>query len=231
MLQQTQTSRVVDKYIQFTRAFPTFAALANAPLGDVLLKWQGLGYNRRAISLKKIAEHVTNTLKGELPQDIVALDDLPGIGYATACSIRAFAWNLPAPFIETNIRRVYIHFFFSNLKKVNDQTILPLVAKTLNTEKTREWYYALMDYGAYLKSIVPNPNRKSAHYTKQSVFVGSNREVRGAILKLMTSKKIITRVELLKLLPFEKNKVEKNLLDLTKEGFLTTKAKKIILAA
>jgi len=113
MLQQTQTFRVMGKYEAFIDAFPDFAALAGAQLNTVLSLWQGLGYNRRALSLKKTAEIVVSNFHGTLPDSYEELISLPGIGKATAGSILAFAFNKPIPFIETNIRRVYIHFFFN----------------------------------------------------------------------------------------------------------------------
>lgn len=187
MLQQTQTFRVVDKYLAFIKAFPTFNALHVAPLGEVLKLWQGLGYNRRAINLKKLATEVVEKHGGKLPQTREELDALPGIGEATAASIAAFAFNIPYPFIETNIRRVFIHFFFPRARLgVSDDKLLLLVEATLDKKRAREWYYALMDYGAMLPKVVTNPNRKSKHYTKQSTFKGSNREIRGAVLRAVT---------------------------------------------
>ncbi|MEO8637894.1 MAG: A/G-specific adenine glycosylase [Candidatus Taylorbacteria bacterium] len=219
MLQQTQVGRVVAKYEAFVRIFPNFRTLARASLRDVLVLWQGLGYNRRAIALKKIAEIVEEKYKGALPESVEELDELPGIGEATASSIMAFAWNHPTVFIETNIRRVFIHHFFKDKKKIRDEDILFLVEKTLPAKNFREWYYALMDYGAMLKTEVPNPNRMSAHYAIQSKFKGSNREVRGGILKFVADKRKTTLNELNEL-PFDVRMIEKNLEALVNEGFL-----------
>jgi len=112
MLQQTQVERVTIKFPEFIRAFPDFASLATATLANVLTVWQGLGYNRRAIALQKCAIRVMNEYNGALPADVDILATFPGIGRATASSIAAFAFNMPVVFIETNIRRVFIHFFF-----------------------------------------------------------------------------------------------------------------------
>ena len=109
----------------------------------------------------------------------------PGIGRATACSIATFAYDLPVAFIETNVRRVFLHHFFPDRDEVADSHILPLVARTLDRADPREWYYALMDYGTYLASVVENPNRRSRHYQRQPVFSGSDREIRGRILRLV----------------------------------------------
>ena len=192
MLQQTQAPRVVPKYLSFLKKFPTTQALANAPLSAVLSEWQGLGYNRRALYLKQCAEKIEKDFGGKWPRDFKTLCSLPGIGPATAGDIMAFAWNIPTVVIETNIRSVFIHFFFAGAEKVSDKEILPLIEKTLDMENPREWYWALFDYGAYLKSPqgrsaeeAENPSRKSARHVKQSKFAGSNRQKRSQILKLI----------------------------------------------
>ena len=185
MLQQTQVNRVKEKYSEFIEAFPTFEALAAAPLSAVLDRWQGLGYNRRAVALHRAAGIVVADWGGILKEDPADLLTLPGIGKATAASIAAFAFNHPTVFIETNIRRVFIHCFYADREGVTDGEILPLVERTLDRANPREWYYALMDYGTFIAANHPNPNRKSAHYTKQSRFEGSDRQVRGRILRLL----------------------------------------------
>jgi A/G-specific adenine glycosylase len=185
MLQQTQAERVVPKYEAFIKKFPNFKKLATAPTRDVLSAWQGLGYNRRALALQKSAQIVTENYKGKLPSDPLVLDALPGIGVHTAGSITAFAYNHPSIFIETNIRSVFIHFFFKDRDDVSDRELLPLVEKMLDRDNSREWYFALMDYGVMLKKTLGNPSRRSKHHAKQSKFVGSRRQVRGQILKVL----------------------------------------------
>ncbi|MBU6415244.1 A/G-specific adenine glycosylase [Patescibacteria group bacterium] len=192
MLQQTQVSRALIKYPQFIKRFPNFQALATASIKDVLKEWQGLGYNRRALALKRAAEIVVEKHRGELPRDLASLEALPGIGQSTAGAITAFSYGIAEPFIETNIRRAYIHFFFQRKEKVHDKEILKLVTKTIDKKNPREWYWALMDYGAMLGALPKNPNQKSVHYAKQSRFVGSDRELRGKILKLLLAKKFIS---------------------------------------
>src|SRR5665213_252944 len=195
MLQQTQVSRVTPKYLAFIKKFPTFKSLAEASVPSVLEMWQGLGYNRRALYLKKTAEIVQEKYKGKLPHNLELLIELPGIGKNTAAAICAYSFNLPVVFIETNIRRIFIHFFFPNKKQVDDTEILKLVQKTLDQKNPREWYWALMDYGSFLKTQVENPNRKSKHYTKQSKFKGSDREIRGKILRILLKEKIISKTK------------------------------------
>lgn len=186
MLQQTQVPRVMTKFAAFTNSFPTFESLAQAPLGDVLREWQGMGYNRRGKYLQQVAQIVMDECAGTLPDDPSVLVKWPGIGPATAASIVCYAYNKPVVFIETNIRRVFIHHFFHDQQGVDDRDIWPLVAEAMDRENPREWYYALMDYGTHLAKTVPNPNRRSRHHSTQSAFEGSRRQVRGAVLRALS---------------------------------------------
>jgi A/G-specific adenine glycosylase len=220
MLQQTQVERVTIKYPEFIRAFPDFASLADAPLDKVLSVWQGMGYNRRAIALQKCAIRVMNEYGGILPADVDLLATFPGIGRATASSIAAFAFNLPVVFIETNIRRVFIHFFFSCTDTVSDADLLPIVKKSLYQKNPRVWYWALMDLGSALKKAVPNPNRRSAHYTRQPPFEGSDRKIRGAILKLLLKEYSLEVEEIFGYIAEDPHRVRKILGDLEGEGFI-----------
>ena len=220
MLQQTQTNRVSEKYQEFTKKFPDFKSLDNAPLNEILELWQGLGYNRRAVALKNIAQRVIDEFNGILPADVEILKSFPQIGHNTASSIVAFAFNLPTFFIEVNIRRVYIYFFFPGKNSINDKEVMPLVRTTLETSNVRKWYYALMDYGVMLKISHPELTKRSAHYRKQSKFKGSTRELRGKILKLLIESKLLTEVEIIKYLKSEPKKVRIILIQLAKEGFI-----------
>ncbi|MES2953522.1 MAG: A/G-specific adenine glycosylase [Patescibacteria group bacterium] len=220
MLQQTQVDRVRPKWEAFLKQFPDFSALAQASSADVIRAWQGLGYNRRALGLKRLAEIVVLDHQGKLPSDSVVLETLPGIGPATAGSLAAFAFNLPAPFIETNIRRVYIYFFFPRAKKVKDSDILKLVGETIDKKNPREWFYALMDHGAFLAKKVPNPNRKSKTYTKQSPFVGSRRQIRGALLRALSLSPMLSLEELSRATDFPVDTIAEVSRLLEKEGFL-----------
>jgi A/G-specific adenine glycosylase len=183
MLQQTQVPRVVEKYQEFVRLFPSWEALAGASLVEVLKAWLGLGYNRRAKFLHEAARIVVREHAGKLPRDPEVLRQLPGIGAATAASIAAFAFDVPTVFIETNIRSVFIHHFFAGRADVGDCEVLPLVEQALDRRSPGRWYSALMDYGVELKKKVGNPSRRSRHHVRQSRFEGSDRQVRGAILR------------------------------------------------
>lgn len=182
MLQQTQVARVMPKYELFLHQFPTYAALASANLADVLRTWQGLGYNRRAKFLWEAARAIES--RGDFPATPDGLIALPGVGPNTAGAVLAYAFNQPAVFVETNIRTVYIHHFFQDDENVSDRSIRELLEQTINREHPREFYWALMDYGSNLKTTVRN-NYQSRHYTKQSAFHGSRREVRGAVLRVL----------------------------------------------
>lgn len=230
MLQQTQTDRVVKKYTEFITTFPHFASLARAPLRKVLRVWQGLGYNRRALALKQIAEKVVTDFKGKLPSSREELELFPGIGATTAGEICAFAFNQPTVFIETNIRAVYIHFFFPRRRKVNDAEIVPLLEQTVDTANSREWYYALMDYGVMLKGKYPNPSRKSASYRRQAPFKGSNREVRGKIIRLLSTGPPLTPKQIIGKLGFEQERIENAVKTLQKEGLLKKRRSKVTIA-
>lgn len=112
------------------------------------------------------------------------LTNLPGVGVNTAGAIVVYAYNQPVVFIETNVRTVYIHHFFAD-ESVTDTDLTPVIEASLetNTRSPREFYWALMDYGTHLKQTVGNVSRRSKHYTKQSTFNGSLRQVRGQVLK------------------------------------------------
>jgi A/G-specific adenine glycosylase len=184
MLQQTQTDRVVPKYLEWLDAYPDAVSLAAAPFGEVLGHWVGLGYNRRARFLQEACKAVVAS-GGEFPSEPDALDALPGIGPYTARAISTFAFGLPQVFIETNIRSVFLFFFFPDTQGVDDKELLPLIEATLDRDDPRSWYYALMDYGADLKRKVVNPNRRSSAYGRQSKFQGSVRQARGAIVRYL----------------------------------------------
>ncbi|MDQ7781461.1 MAG: A/G-specific adenine glycosylase [Desulfomonilaceae bacterium] len=220
MLQQTQVERVLVKYDEFLRKFPDFSTLAHADFRDVLRVWKGLGYNRRALSLQAIALSVVSEFGGRLPDSPETLRTFPGIGPATAGALGAFAFHRPTVFMETNIRRVFLHLFFPDRSGVRDTEILPLVEKTLDTDRVRTWYYALMDYGAMLKRTTANPNQRSAHHRRQAPFADSDREIRGLILKALLDRDALTDRELLKVVGRQKDRTRVLVDVLVKEGLL-----------
>lgn len=210
MLQQTQVARVLTRWPEWLERFPTVESLAAAPTSEVLAAWQGMGYNRRALALKAAAEAVTRDRDGVFPQDADELKALPGIGPATAQGIRAFAFDLPGVYLETNVRAVMLHHLFPDVPGVPDRELTPLVRATCPDapgaargegvadaepspfavpqdadDTPRSWYYAMLDYGAWLKRAVPNPSRRSSSYTRQSRFEGSRRQKRSHIVRML----------------------------------------------
>ncbi len=205
MLQQTQVARVIPKFQVFLAQFPTAASLAAAKLGDVLRAWQGLGYNRRAKFLWQAVQQLQQSRVA--PNTAEELIKLPGVGENTAGALVAYVYNQPSVFVETNIRTAYIYHFTRDGQIVSDNFIRDLVSQTLDHEHPREWYWALMDYGAWLKTQVRNVSQ-SKTYTKQSAFHGSKRQVRGVIVRLLSAG------------PMTKKALEKNVVDTRLEAVL-----------
>jgi len=220
MLQQTQVDRVIPKYNAFIERFPDAAALAAAPLRDVLVMWQGLGYNRRAQALHSCARIIAHKHAGRLPKTRKALQSLPGIGPYTAAAVCTFAYNQPCVFIETNIRAVYIHTFFNEATHVSDTQLEPLIDATLYTRNPRRWYNALMDYGVFLKKKHANPARKSRHHSVQSRFEGSDRQIRGMIIKILGQDETLSVRELIGRLDREPDRVRAIVEQLVLEGLV-----------
>ena len=187
MLQQTQVSRVIPKYLAFIAKFPTVRDLASAELGQVLRVWSGLGYNRRAKYLWQAARLL---VERPFPDSITELVKLPGVGKNTAGAILAYTYNRPVVFIETNIRTVYIHHFFADRSGITDEEISQLLALTLDTENPRQFYWGLMDYGTNIKAEIGNLNKLSKYYVRQSAFHGSKRQLRGAVLRSLGEKEM-----------------------------------------
>lgn len=230
MLQQTQVERVCERFDRFLARFPEFSTLADAGLVEVLSEWQGLGYNKRAISLHRTARLVMAEYGGALPEDERTLASFPGIGKVTAASLLAFVFNRPSVVIETNIRRVFLHCFFKGECKVSDAEIRPLVAVTCDRENPREWYYALMDLGSMLKRNVPNPNRRSTHYRRQPPFAGSDRMVRGKILAILLKERRVEKSAIPLMLGIGEERSARILATLEEEGFLKRKGEVLEIA-
>ncbi|HSI21310.1 MAG TPA: A/G-specific adenine glycosylase [Verrucomicrobiae bacterium] len=230
MLQQTQTDRVVPKYEAFLSALPTWQALASVDTKTLLQLWQGLGYNRRALNAKRMAEQVVEKHGGQMPVGEDELRALPGIGPYTAGAVRAFAFNQPVVMIETNIRRAFLHHFFADKEGVPDADLFPLIQEAVDMDNPREWYYALMDYGSWLAKKYPNANRRSKHYTKQSTFTGSLRQLRGQVVRFVTKHPRTTVVELLEETGQAPERLNEALAGLAKDGFVVCEGNEIALA-
>ena len=230
MLQQTQVERVVPYYKSFLKRFPTVQKLAEAPLRDVLTLWQGLGYNRRAKMLHQAAKAVVEEYGGKFPKTAQELEKLPGIGAYTAGAVAAFAYNHDGIFVETNIRTVVTHHFFSDQEMVPDSDVRAVLEKMHPVGQARDWYAALMDYGAHLKRSGVRINARAKGYTKQSKFAGSAREVRGAILRLLAGGPA-TRAQLYKLFDTARNpQIIEQLEKLQTEGMIARNGARYSLA-
>ena len=240
MLQQTQVARVDGRWQRWLERFPDTAVLADADAGDVLEEWQGLGYNRRALSLARAARMIEDA-GGEFPREERDLVALPGIGPATAAGIRAFAFDLPGVYLETNVRTVFLHELFPDAHDVPDSALVPLVreacpgfAAACGAERgPRAWYYALLDYGAFLKQTLPNPSRRSRTHARQSRFEGSHRQKRAELVRVLLDARrlgvALTRDDLARELdavevaagrpPVDGDELDRILAELVREGF------------
>ncbi len=186
MLQQTQVSRVLPKYHAFLALFPDVSALAQATPAQVLKAWQGMGYNRRALYLKKTAEVVATTYKGIFPKSELELLRLPGVGKYTARAIMVFAFRQNVSMIDTNIRQIIVHFFFDGLpQKEKDVELYADLLVPL--DQSWEWHQALMDFGSLeMPNLRP---RKTGQKKKNTLpFKETDRYFRGRIVDALREK-------------------------------------------
>lgn len=188
MLQQTQVARVAPKYLVFLRQFPDIRTLAEAPFSEVLKAWIGLGYNRRAKYLHQAAKTLVSKDRAWKMEDLTSCR---GIGANTAAAVLAYSYNLPVLFVETNIRTVLIHHFFAGKASISDKVLQDTLDRAAPWNNglqlsPREFYWAMMDYGAFLKASVGNLNRQSKAYTKQAAFDGSLRQLRGRLIRALS---------------------------------------------
>ena len=229
MLQQTQVDRVIPKFVAFIQQFPDPQSLAAAPTAQLLAAWQGLGYNRRALNLQRAVRMIVDEWSSSIPDDPALLQQLPGIGPYTAGAIVSFAFNRSQVFLETNIRAVLLHFFFADQEGITDKQLLPVAAAVLDQANPRNWYNALMDYGSDLKRRFPNPSRRSHHHTMQSRFEGSDRQIRGAVLRLLLGSNGMTVRALQKQLDVEAERLARILEGMLKDGLLQNKGRMFII--
>jgi len=226
MLQQTQVERVVPKYEAWVNRWPDWQALANTTTQQLLSAWSGLGYNRRAIYLGKMAKVVVSEHGGRLPQEPSQLEILPGIGPYTSRAILIFAFNKPLATVDTNIRRVLIHEL--NLPLDISPAELQMVANdVLPKRRSRVWHYALMDYS---RGGLPYTETKVKPLTTQSKFEGSIRQIRGEIIRRLTSQRSVRLSSIAKTLKRDMVDVEKAALGLEKDGMIVRTKKSVRLA-
>jgi A/G-specific adenine glycosylase len=147
MLHQTQVSRVIPKYREFLRAYPSLRTLAKAPLREVREAWYPLGYNVRPVRLHAIARTAVRRYKGRLPKTAEELLRLKGIGRYTAAAVMTFAYDRPQAILDTNVRRVLRRVFYRD-GSVPDRTLWALAASLLPVRQGYDFNQALMDFGA-----------------------------------------------------------------------------------
>lgn len=207
MLQQTQVDRVIPKWEEWLEAFPTVEALAAAPTSAVIKAWSGLGYNRRAINLQRLAQAVVATHGGRVPDDVAELKALPGIGPYTAGAVAAFAHNRPVAMVDVNIRRL-LHRLFVGAEvpdyRVTEATIWAMARAAVPPGRSADWHQALMDLGATICRPRPLCDRCPMRdwcraapewallppdaprpMKSQGKWEGSNRQYRGRILRAL----------------------------------------------
>lgn len=153
MLQQTQVDRVIPKFLEWMKFFSNTRVLAAAPRAQIIAQWQGLGYNRRALYLQRIAQTVERDLGGVFPQTLNGLLQLPGIGPYTAGAVMSFAYNAQEPIVDTNVKRVIGRVFlgFRKLQRVSDTALWNMATELLPND-TRTYFFnqSLMDFGAMI---------------------------------------------------------------------------------
>ncbi len=231
MLQQTQVPRVIQRYPPFIQRFPDAESLAAASRAELLRMWSGLGYNRRALFLQEACRYVVEHYGGVFPADVQELQQLPGVGHATAAAVCNYAFAIPVPFLETNIRQVLIwHFFADRNGAIADRELLPIAAEVIDEAHPREWHWALMDYGTALKRQYGNLQRRSAAYTKQSRFEGSHRQKRSRVLQYVLASGRQSPRDIQVALDMPPDAVKQVVTELAKEGFVVREGDTIRIA-
>lgn len=224
MLQQTQVVRVVQKWVEFTRAYPSVQNLSQASKSEVLRLWKGMGYNRRALYLRAAAKKIVEEFGGIFPKAEADILMLPGVGIYTARAVMVFAFRAHAAPIDTNIRRIILHHFFANAPQ--SEAIIQQVAEQLVPRgNSWEWHQAMMDYGA-----LGLERTKGKFVTPREPYRGSNRFYRGRIIDLLRDKSL-ERSKLVRTFAAEygKDPVELNALisKLVDEGLAQKKGRRI----
>jgi A/G-specific adenine glycosylase len=241
MLQQTQVTRVIPKFEAWLSMLPTVKELAVAPTVTVLTLWSGLGYNRRALNLKKTAQIISEKYDGRFPQNEKALMALPGIGIYTARAVLCFAFDQQVAVVDTNVKKVILTQLFrsfpeeirlgdgsstQNDLKIDEKMIMTIAEQILPHGKAYEWNQALMDYSSTVLK------KEKIHIPKQSKFIGSRRYYRGRVLKVLLEKKSVPIEELGSLIKngfaaHDQEWLEKLLGELINEGFIVNEKNSI----
>ncbi len=189
MLQQTQVERVIPYFLKWIKKWPDYSSFAKSSRSELLGYWSGLGFNSRALRLRESAQIIE---KYWLPVDRKSWMQLPGVGPYTSSAILSFAYNEDVPVIDTNIRRVLI-FLFKLDESLLDKDLERFAEKLIPKGKSRDRHNALMDYGAIELTANKTGIRSKS---KQSKFEGSDRQVRGWIVKYLLKHKKLSLVQI-----------------------------------
>lgn len=243
MLQQTPVARVIPKYRIWLKRFPNFESLARAPLRKVLAVWSGLGYNRRAVYLRRTARIVMRVHGGHLPASIEALQKLPGVGLYTAAAVAVFARRQSASMIDTNVRRVVRRVQYGWRSRVAEAALSQTAARLVPARQADRWHHAVMDLGAtictsqnprcpacplrvscrsYPKILTASRPVRTSPTLK---FTSTDRYWRGRIIALLTARSRMRRTSVARALVglgrLAPVRLERLLRDLAAEDFLT----------
>ena len=219
MLQQTQVSRVIDKYNSFIHHFPDVYSLAKSSTGKIIREWSGMGYNKRAVNLHKTAKIIVQNHNGEIPKLLDTLISLPGIGRYTASAVVNFAFRLRVPVVDINIKRVIGRVDQGSLFDTNKLAWGAALKYLPEKTKTGDWHQALMDLGAmvctarkpscescplvlncsasikFISSKHLNKiNTKSPKKTNPA-FAGSNRYYRGKVIEELRGRISLIKID------------------------------------
>ena len=244
MLQQTQAPRVVPAYSAFLRRFPSLRSLARAPRRDVLLAWEGLGYNRRAVALSEAVRAIVRDHAGRVPADPTTLRALPGVGAYTAAAVASIAFGAPVAAIDTNVRRI-VGRVFDATEDVTPARVRELAEAWLDHRDPGAWNQALMDLGREVCRPSPRCDvcplgrscaflargaRPSAPRRTQGPFEGSFRQVRGAVVRVLRVHATATADELVTVTGFDAERVDEAVRRLTAEGLIEARGGHVRLA-
>jgi len=236
MLQQTQAPRVAPVYAAFLERFPTVEGLASAPRAEVVRAWGGLGYNRRAVALSEAARAMVRDHAGRVPPAPEALVRLPGVGPYTAAAVASLAFGVPVAAVDTNVRRVVTRVHLAiEPRDAPEREIVSLAGAWLDRRDPGRWNSALMDLGREACRQRPRceicPLARVCRFRisgavparapgRQGAFVGSARQVRGAVIRALRTHPTLTLARLSTETGFDVGRVASAVAALSVDGLL-----------
>jgi len=249
MLQQTSVARVLEPWRRFCDLFPTPAACAEAPLGDVLRAWAGLGYPRRARNLQRAAQRMVSDFDGQVPSDVEQLRSLPGVGPYTAHAVAAFAFGRRVGVVDTNVGRILARCVTNS--RLSAPRAQELSTQLVGRADPARMNQALLDLGAqfcratprcdscplrsecrWRREGGPDPAMESAGVSRpQARFEGSNRQARGRLLAQLQLGTCRKAVALNILAPDDLERASALLADLENEGLVSVERGRVRLGS